>query len=86
MQLNQPNSQTFQTIANLLQLIESLNIPTSEYGILDSGQTLELSSALHEQIKETSQFKAFEAVGNWYCFDEAEDSELTLNSVVALFD
>lgn len=67
------NSQFFQAVADLLRLIESLNAPANEYGVLDSGQTLELSKALHERIKETSEFNAFERLGgNHYCFDDEE--------------
>lgn len=51
------NFRFFQALADLLRLIESLNAPTNEYSILDSGQTLELSKALYEQIKDTSEFK-----------------------------
>jgi hypothetical protein len=69
----QPNSQSFQVIADLLRHIESLNISTDQYGILDGGETLELSKALHTRLKETSEFQAFENIGgNWYCFDDNE--------------
>jgi hypothetical protein len=50
-----------------------LNISTDQYGILDNGQTLELSKALHAQLKDTPEFRAFENLGgNWYCFDDDE--------------
>jgi hypothetical protein len=69
----QPNSQSFQVVANLLRHIEDLDIPTDQYGVLDSGQTLELSKALHTRLKDTSEFQAFENIGgNWYCFDDDE--------------
>ncbi len=69
----QSNSQSFQTVANLLRHIENLNISTDQYGILDNGQTLELSKALHAQLKDTPEFRAFENLGgNWYCFDDDE--------------
>ncbi|HEY9653656.1 MAG TPA: hypothetical protein V6C95_23545 [Coleofasciculaceae cyanobacterium] len=71
------NSQFFQAVADLLRHIEGLGIPSDQYGILDSGQTLELSQALHEQIKDAPQFQAFESVGgSWYCFDEFSDWEV----------
>ncbi len=69
----QSNSQSFQVVADLLRHIESLNISTDQYGILDSGQTLELSKALHARLKDTFEFQAFENLGgNWYCFDDNE--------------
>jgi hypothetical protein len=69
----QPNSQSFQVIADLLRHIENLNISTDQYGILDGGQTLELSLALHTRLKETSEFRAFENLGgNWFCYDDNE--------------
>jgi hypothetical protein len=69
----QPNSQSFQVVADLLRHIESLNISTDQYGILDGGETLELSRVLHTRLKDTSEFQAFENIGgNWYCFDDNE--------------
>jgi hypothetical protein len=86
----QLNSEFFQTVANLLRHIESLGVAPSEYGILDSGQTLELSTALHEQIKETLEFKAFENVGgNHYCFDDDSwtvESGIQLSHLNAIFE
>jgi hypothetical protein len=68
------NSQFFQAVADLLRHIENLGVPSDQYGILDSGQTLELSKALHEQIKDVPEFKAFESVGgSWYCFDDFDE-------------
>ncbi len=65
--------QTYQAIANLLRYIEGLNVASFQYAILDGGSTLELSKALHAQIKETPEFKAFESIGgNHYCFDDDE--------------
>ncbi len=69
----QPNSQSFQVVADLLRHIESLNISTDQYGVLDGGQTLELSKALHTRLKNTSEFRAFENLGgNWFCYDDDE--------------
>ncbi len=69
----QPNSQSFQVVADLLRHIESLNISTDQYGVLDGGQTLELSLALHTRLKDTSEFRAFENLGgNWFCYDDNE--------------
>ena len=69
----QPNSQSFQAIADLLRHIESLSVSADQYGVLDSGQTLELSKALHARLKNSSEFQAFEKLGgNWYCFDDNE--------------
>jgi len=69
----QPNSQSFQVVADLLRHIESLSVPADQYGVLDSGQTLELSKALHSRLKDTSEFRAFENLGgNWYCYDDNE--------------
>jgi hypothetical protein len=71
--MTQPNSQFFQVVADLLRHIESLSAPADQYGILDGGETLELSLALHAQLKDTSEFQAFEAIGgNWYCYDDDE--------------
>lgn len=68
------NSQFFQAIADLLRHIEGLGIPSDQYGVLDSGQTLELSKALHERIQGTPEFRAFESVGgNHYCFDDDDE-------------
>jgi hypothetical protein len=67
----QLNSNFFQVVADLLRYLEGLNAPTAQYGILDGGSTLELFTALYEQIKESSEFKIFEGNnGSWYCFDD----------------
>jgi hypothetical protein len=69
----QSNSQSFQVVADLLRHIESSGVSSDQYGILDGGQTLELSLALHAQLKDTSEFQAFENIGgNWYCYDDNE--------------
>ena len=69
----QSNSQSFQVVADLLRHIESSGVSSDQYGILDGGQTLELSKALHAQLKDTSEFRAFENIGgNWYCYDDNE--------------
>lgn len=71
--MTQPNSQFFQVVADLLRHIESSGVSSDQYGILDSGQTLELSKALHTQLKDTPEFQAFESIGgNWYCYDDNE--------------
>lgn len=71
--MNQPNSQFFQVVADLLRHIESLSVPADQYGILDGGSTLELSKVLHARLKATSEFRAFETLGgNWYCYDDNE--------------
>jgi hypothetical protein len=86
------NSQFFQAVADLLRHIESLGIPSDQYGILDGGQTLELSSSLHQQIKDTAQFKTFESVGgNHYCFDEFDEwvvvePGITADAIAELFE
>ncbi|HEY9649557.1 MAG TPA: hypothetical protein V6C95_02760 [Coleofasciculaceae cyanobacterium] len=68
------NSQFFQAVADLLRHIESLNVPSDQYGVLDGGQTLEVSKALHERIQGTPEFTMFESVGgSWYCYDEFDE-------------
>ena len=69
----QSNSQSFQAVADLLRHIESSGVSSDQYGVLDGGQTLELSKALHARLKDTSEFRAFENLGgNWYCYDDNE--------------
>lgn len=85
------NSQFFQAVADLLRHIEGLGVASDQYGIVDAGQTLELSSWLHEQIKDVPEFKAFESVGgSWYCYDNDEwlvvESGVTANAIADLFE
>ncbi len=86
----QLNSQFFQVVADLLRHIESLNIASDQYGVLDGGSTLELSTALHERIKETNEFKAFEQVGgNHYCYDDNSwtlQSGVTASAIANIFE
>jgi hypothetical protein len=85
------NSQFFQAVADLLRHIEGLGIPSGQYGILDGGQTLELSKALHERIQGTPEFRMFESVGgSWYCFDEFDEwvvvePEISATAIAELF-
>ena len=68
-----PTSQFFQALADLLRLVEGLGAPTDQYGVTDGGETLELSKALHTQLKDTPEFQSFEAQGgNCYCYDDNE--------------
>lgn len=91
------NSQFFQAIANLLRLIENLNAPSDQYGVADSGQTLELSEAVYNQIKDSSELKEYESLGgSWYCYDSNEldewepnpcfEEDLSLSDLFALSD
>lgn len=85
------NSQFFQAVADLLRHIENLGIPSDQYGVLDSGQTLELSSSLHERIKDVPEFKTFESVGgSWYCYDDDDwlvvESGVTAAALSSLFE
>ena len=69
------SSATYQVIANLLRYIESLGFPKTDWGICDAGQTLEVTTELHSKICETSEFKAFEAIGGG-CLLEDENPYL----------
>lgn len=85
------NSQFFQAVADLLRHIESLNVPSDQYGVTDGGQTLELSKALHERIKDVPQFKTFDNAGGcWYCFDDEDwfvmEPGVTADAVASLFE
>ena len=51
------SSKTYQTIANLLRHIESLDFPKSSWCIYDGGQTLELTTELYNQISQTAEFQ-----------------------------
>jgi hypothetical protein len=72
---NSQSSATYQIIANLLRHIESLNFPKSDWGICDAGQTLEVTTELHNKICETAEFRAFEAIGGG-CLLEDENPYL----------
>ena len=61
--LDSQSSATYQVISNLLRHIESLGFPKSDWCIYDSGQTLELTTELYNQISQTAEFQAFEAIG-----------------------
>jgi hypothetical protein len=56
-------SATYQVIANLLRHIEGLGFPKSDWCIYDSGQTLEVTTELYNQISNTAEFRAFESIG-----------------------
>jgi hypothetical protein len=60
------SSATYQVIANLLRHIEGLGFPKSDWCIYDSGQTLELTTELYNQISQADEFRAFESVGGCY--------------------
>ncbi len=82
----QLNSRFFQTVADLLRLIESLGAPADQYGVLDGGETLELSKALHERIKATSEFKTFENIGgSHYCYDDTAENGIQLSELANIF-
>lgn len=67
----QLNSGFFQALADVLRLIESLNVSSDQYGVLDAGQTLELSIELYTQIKDSFEFQSFEEKdGCWYCYND----------------
>ena len=72
---NSQSSATYQVVANLLRHIESLGFPKSDWGVCDAGQTLEVTTELHSKICETSEFKAFEAIGGG-CLLEDENPYL----------
>ena len=67
---NSQSSATYQVVANLLRHIESLDFPKSDWGICDAGQTLELTTELHDKICETAEFRAFEAIGGGYLLED----------------
>ena len=67
----QPNSSFFKALADVLEIIENLGTPSDHYGIVDAGETLELSLALYNQIKDLSEFHSFEGNGGtYYCYDD----------------
>ena len=67
---NSQSSATYQVVANLLRHIESLGFAKSDWGICDAGQTLELTTELHDKICETAEFRAFEAIGGGYLLED----------------
>lgn len=69
----QPTSSFFQSVANVLRLIESLDAPSDQYGVVDAGETLELSKSVYNQIKNAPEYRDFEASGGGsYCYDDDE--------------
>ncbi len=66
---NSQSSATYQVIANLLRYIEGLGFPKSDWGICDAGQTLEVTTELHNKICETAEFRAFEAIGGGFLLE-----------------
>jgi hypothetical protein len=77
------SSSTYQVIANLLRHIEGLGFPKSDWCIYDSGQTLELTTELYNQISQTAEFQTFEFIGGCYsleddnpCLPELDDISL----------
>jgi hypothetical protein len=72
MKFDLQSSTTYQIISNLLRHIESLGFPKSDWCIYDSGQTLELTTELYNQISQTAEFRAFESIG--CCYSLADDN------------
>jgi hypothetical protein len=64
------SSSTYQVIANLLRHIEGLGFPKSDWCIYDSGQTLELTTELYNQISQTAEFQTFESIGGCYSLED----------------
>jgi hypothetical protein len=64
------SSATYQVIANLLRHLESLGFPKSDWCIYDSGQTLELTTELYNQISQAAEFRAFESIGGCYSLED----------------
>ncbi len=67
------DSQLHLAIANMAQFLESF-ASKEEYGFLDGGETLEISTALLNQCRESDQWQALEQAyqlvfGNIYCPD-----------------
>ncbi len=77
------SSATYQVIANLLRHIESLGIPKSDWCIYDSGQTLELTTELYNQISQTAEFQAFEAIGGYYSLEDGNPYLPELDAAIA---
>ena len=67
---NSQSSATHQAIASLLRHIENLDFPKSDWCIYDSGQTLELTTELYNQISQTAEFQAFEFIGGCYSLED----------------
>lgn len=69
----QLNSDFYFAIASLLKLIESLNIPADQYGVLDGGETLEISMAVRDHLQPLPEFARFQEMGgSYYCYDDNE--------------
>ncbi|MFB8788636.1 MAG: hypothetical protein U7123_07235 [Potamolinea sp.] len=67
----QKTSAFFKAVADVLKVIENLGTPSDQYGVVDAGETLELSSALYKQIKNSSEYRNFESNGGGsYCYDD----------------
>jgi hypothetical protein len=64
------SSATYQVIANLLRHIEGLGFPKCDWCIYDGGQTLELTTELHNKISQTDEFQAFESIGGCYALED----------------
>lgn len=65
------SSQTYFILGNLLQLLEQFGV--KEYGICDSGATLEISPRLFEKIQHSSEFQAFRNIhGSWILTPEKD--------------
>jgi len=75
------SSATYQVIANLLRHIEGLGSPKSDWCVYDSGQTLEVTTELYNQISQTAEFQAFESIGGCYSLEDNNPSLPELDSI-----
>jgi len=85
------SSATYQVIANLLRHIEGLGFSKSDWCIYDSGQTLELTTELYNQISQADEFKAFESIGGCYSLEDnnphlPELNGISLATISAIFE
>ena len=85
------SSATYQVIANLLRHVEGLGFPKSDWCIYDSGQTLELTTELYNQISQTAEFQAFESIGGCYSLEDdnphlPELDGISLATISAIFE
>ena len=85
------SSTTYQIVSDLLRHIESNGFPKSDWCVYDGGQTLELTTELHNQICETVEFKAFESIGGNCSLEDGnpylpELDPLSSNVIASIFE
>jgi len=67
---NSQSAATYKAIANLLECLEGLNCPKSDWCFYPSTGNLELTTELYEVLCGMAEFRAFQYIGGSYSLED----------------